>query len=45
MSAEEQVRVWRELAGRWRSGHQGDDEIAEIAEIYQARATGRTVTL
>ena len=39
---QQQVAVWREVAGRWTSSQTVDDE---IAGIYSARSEGREVEL
>ena len=41
-SPKEQAASWRQLAGRWRSDHPIDQE---IAAIYAARTSGRDVDL
>ena len=38
----QQVAAWRELAGRWESGHRAAEE---VEEIYAARTRGRDVDL
>lgn len=40
--AERQVKAWRRIAGRWRSG---ESAAKEVRRIYSARTRGRNVEL